>query len=62
MTNTVDLLEELARKDPKAAERLRKAAEAAAGEQSRAAAAIKPLRFPELEGKAPPPRRFVVEE
>ncbi len=62
MTNTVDLLEELARKDPKAAERLRKAAEAAAGEQARAAAAIKPLRFPDLEGKAPPPRRFVVEE
>jgi AAA domain len=62
VTNTADFLDELARKDPKAAERLRKAAQAAENEQARAVAAIKPIRFPDLEGKTPPPRRFVVEQ
>jgi putative DNA primase/helicase len=58
MTEAPDFLNELAKRDPKAAERLRKAETAAAAE----AAAIKPICFPELAGRKPPPRRFIVDK
>lgn len=65
MTNTADFLDAKAKLDPKVAERLRKAERAAGGGPPGDGAgppdAIRPIRFVDLAGREPPPRRFIIE-